>query len=83
MQEVLSQVIRLQQSAELPKIVTLLCHILSPESQSHSDNGHVHATAPCSVCAFAHARPTMSCIPLVQWIIMHVILGEYCTDRQM
>ena len=30
------------------------------KSWSHSDNGHVHATAPCSVCVIAQARPTMS-----------------------
>jgi len=34
-------------------------------AQSHSDNGHVHATAPCSAHALAQARPTMSYIPLV------------------
>ena len=34
-------------------------------AQSHSDNGHVHATAPCSAHVLAPARPTMSYIPLV------------------
>ena len=34
-------------------------------AQLHSDNGHVHATAPCFAHALAQARPTMSCIPLV------------------
>jgi len=36
--------------------------------QSHSDDGHMHMTVPCSVHvfgAFAHAHPTMLCIPLV------------------
>ena len=37
-------------------------------AQSHSDSGHVHATAPCSVHALAQARPTMSYIPLVLFI---------------
>ena len=36
-------------------------------AQSHSDNGHVHATAPSSAHALAQARPTMSYIPLVTW----------------
>ena len=48
-----------------PKVVhvfVLLCHVLWPEVQLHSDNSHVHATAPCSV---AYVCPTMSCIPLV------------------
>ena len=39
-------------------------------AKSHSDNGHVHATAPCSAHALTQARPTMSYIPLVivvQW----------------
>ena len=26
---------------------------------SHSDDSHMRATAPCFVCVFAHARPTM------------------------
>jgi len=34
-------------------------------AQSHSDNGHVHAIAPCSAHALTQARPTMSYIPLV------------------
>jgi len=33
-------------------------------AQSHSDNCHVPATAPCFAHALAQARPTMSCIPL-------------------
>ena len=39
-------------------------------AQSHSDNGHVHATAPCFAHALTQARPTMSCIPLVM-MTMH------------
>jgi len=36
------------------------------ESQSHCDDGHVNITSsPCPIRAFVHARPTMSCIPLV------------------
>jgi len=38
------------------------------KSQSHSDDGRVHATVPCSVCVFA----TMSCIPLVIYIYINV-----------
>jgi len=34
-------------------------------AQSHSDNGHVHATAPRSAHALTQAHPTISCIPLV------------------
>ena len=36
-------------------------------AQSHSDDNHVNATAPCmSQCMhFAQARPPMSCTPLV------------------
>ena len=37
-------------------------HILWPEiyAQSHSDNGHVHVTAPVPAHAFAQSCPTMS-----------------------
>ena len=35
-----------------------------PEVQSHSDDGPVHLTGPCSACALTQARPTMSCIHL-------------------
>jgi len=38
----------------------------------HSDNSHVHATALCSVCVFALAHPTMSCIPLVTPLFMQL-----------
>ena len=43
-------------------------------AQSHSDDSHVNATAPCmSRCMhFAQARPPMSCIPLV----MNVVITE-------
>jgi len=34
-------------------------------AQSHSDNGHVHATAPCSAHALTQTHPTMYYIPLV------------------
>ena len=33
--------------------------------QSHSDDSLVYRTVPLSARALAHARPTMSCIPLV------------------
>ena len=48
-------------------VCRFLFHILWPEvyAQSHSDNGHVLATAPCSVHALAQAHPTMSYIPLL------------------
>ena len=45
------------------------------KSQSHSDDGHVHATAPCSVRVFTHTRPTMSCTPLMSCIPL--VVG-YC-----
>jgi len=35
------------------------------KSQSHSDNGHVHATAPSSECVFPCTHPIISCIPPV------------------
>jgi len=45
----------------LSHFVTLrLCY-----APSHSDEVHVHATAPCSACALTQARPRMSCIHLV------------------
>jgi len=34
-------------------------------AQSHSDNGHVHATTPCSARALVQACPTMYYIQLV------------------
>ena len=40
-----------------------LRNLLWPEVQSHSDHSHVHATGPR---ALTQARPTMSCIYLVQ-----------------
>jgi len=41
-------------------------------AQSHSDNGHVHATAPCSAHALTQIRPTMSCIPLVSFVLYQI-----------
>ena len=39
--------------------------ILWPEVQSHSDDSHMHVTAPCSARALDQAHLTMSCIHLV------------------
>ena len=58
-----------------------LCYI-----QSHSGDGHVHATAPCSACALAQAHPTISCIHLlfqIKWhccgvaMVTHSALSSY------
>ena len=43
-----------------------LCDILWPEVQAHSDDSHVHAAGPRSTHVLTQARPTMSCIHLVQ-----------------
>ena len=45
----------------------ILFHIFWPEvlCSATFDNGHVHATAPCSAHSLAQAHPTMSYIPLV------------------
>jgi len=42
--------------------VYILCDFLWPEVQSHSDDSHMHVTAPCSACVLGQARPTVSCI---------------------
>ena len=47
---------------------TFFGDILWAEVQSHSDDSHMHVTAPCSACALHQARPTMSCIHLVLWV---------------
>jgi len=40
--------------------------------QLYPDDSHVHEIAPCSAYAFAQARPTMFCIPLVYTYIVRV-----------
>ena len=46
------------------------CGLTGFYAQSHSNNGHVHATAACFAHALAQARPTMSYIPLVLLVSM-------------
>jgi len=46
----------------------LFCDVLWPEVQSHSDDSHMHLSAPCSAPALGQTRSTMSCIHLVVFI---------------
>jgi len=52
-------------------------------AQSHSDNGHVHATAPRSAHALTQAHPTMSCYQDVQvnhtGVHARPFLGGWCS----
>ena len=43
---------------------------------SHNDNGHVHATAPCSAYALTQAHPTISYIPLVVLSLWHALVSQ-------
>ena len=54
-------------------------------AQSHSEDNHVNATAPCMPCTrihmhFAQARPPMSCIPLVH-ILSYLLLRKFGSMR--
>ena len=52
-------------------IITVAYYICSCTAQSHSDDSHVNATAPCISCTYMYVfalcsgSPPMSCIPLV------------------
>jgi len=48
-------------------------------AQSHADNGHVYATAPCSAHALTQACPTMSYIPLA--VLLLFIALQLCSDH--